>query len=80
MCHAWITHWTVTRAPPTIPKRRSMSNERTHGRNAREPFLARTRDRLAPRGPFLNRGARDKSPNRRTERANRRNEHGERPT
>ena len=49
MCHAWITHWTVTRAPPTMPRRRITRNERTHGRNAREPFLACTRARLAPR-------------------------------
>ena len=57
MCHAWITHWAVTRAPPTIPdddpRRRSTRDERTHGRNAREPFLARTRARLAPRAPVF---------------------------
>ena len=53
MCHAWITHWTVTRAPPTIPRRRSTRDERTHGRNACEPFLALTRARLAPQAPVF---------------------------
>ena len=53
MCHAWITHWKVTRAPPIIPRRRSMRNERTHGRNARKPFLVRTRACLAPRAPVF---------------------------
>ena len=53
MCHAWITHWTVTRVPPTMPRRRSTRDERTRGRNVREPFLARTRARLAPRAPIF---------------------------
>ena len=53
MCHAWITHWTVTRAPLTMPRRRSMRNERTHGQNAHEPFLVRMRARLAPRAPIF---------------------------
>ena len=53
MCHAWITHWTVTRAPPTMPRRRSTRDERTHGRNACEPFLARMRARLASRVPIF---------------------------
>ena len=49
MCHAWITHWTVARAILTMSRRRSTHDERTHGRDAREPLLARTRARLAPR-------------------------------
>ena len=53
MCHAWITRWTVTRASLTMPRRRSTRDERTHGRNVREPFLARTRARLAPRAPVF---------------------------
>ena len=53
MCHAWITHWTDTRAPTTIPRRRGTRDECTHGRNARVPFLACMRARLAPRAPFL---------------------------
>ena len=53
MCHAWITHWTVTRAPLTIPRRRRTRDERTRGRNAREPFVARTRACLAPRAPVF---------------------------
>ena len=73
MCHAWITHWTVTRAPLTMTRRRSTRNERTHGRNECEPFLAHTRARLAPRAPVLNRDMRNESANRRTE-------HGEHPT
>ena len=72
MCHAWITHWTVARAVLTMSRRRSTRDERTHGRDAREPLLARTRAYLAPRGPLLDRDARD-------ERANRRTEHGEHP-
>ena len=39
MCHAWIAHWTVARATLTMPRRRSTRDERTHGRNAREPFF-----------------------------------------
>ena len=42
MCHAWITHWTVARAILTMSRRRSTRNERTHGRDAREPLLAHT--------------------------------------
>ena len=42
MCHAWIAHWTVARATLTMSRRRSTCDERTHGRNAREPPLART--------------------------------------
>ena len=53
MCHAWITHWTVTRDPPTIPRQQSTRDERTHGRNVREPFLSCTRARLAPQAPHL---------------------------
>ena len=49
MCHAWITHWTVATAILTMSRRRSTHDERTHGRDAREPLLARTRARLAPR-------------------------------
>ena len=41
MCHAWITHWTVARAILTISRRRSTRDECTHGRDAREPLLAR---------------------------------------
>ena len=41
MCHAWIAHWTVDRATLTISRRRSTRDERTHGRNAHEPLLAR---------------------------------------
>ena len=48
MCHAWITHWTVARAILTMSRRRSTHDERTHGRDARKPLLARTRARLAP--------------------------------
>ena len=51
MCHAWITHWTVSRAVLTMSRRRSTRNERTHGRDAREPLLACTRAYLAPRKP-----------------------------
>ena len=53
MCHAWNTHWTVARAPLTMTRRRSTRDERTNGRNAREPFLARMRARLAPRAPVF---------------------------
>ena len=53
MCHAWITHWTDTRAPLTMPRRQNTRDERTRGRNACEPFLARTRARLAPRVPVF---------------------------
>ena len=53
MCHAWITHWTVTRAPLTIPRQRHTRDERTRGRNAREPFLVHTRACLAPRVPIF---------------------------
>ena len=53
MCHAWITHWTVTRAPLTIPRRRSTRDERTRSRNAREPFLVRMRAHLAPQAPIF---------------------------
>ena len=53
MCHAWITHWTVTRDPLTMTRRRSTRDECTRGRNAREPFLVRTRARLAPRAPVF---------------------------
>ena len=42
MCHAWITHWTVARAILTMSRRRSTHDERTHGRDARKPLLART--------------------------------------
>ena len=42
MCHAWITHWTIARAILTMSRRRSTHDERTHGRDAREPLLART--------------------------------------
>ena len=53
MCHAWITYWTVTRAPLTMPRRRSMCDKCMRGRNTREPFLARMRARLAPRVPIF---------------------------
>ena len=49
MCHAWITHWTVERAILMMSRRRITHDERTHGRDARGPLLARTRARLAPR-------------------------------
>ena len=42
MCHAWITHWTIARAILTMSRRRSTHNERTHGRDVREPLLAHT--------------------------------------
>ena len=73
MCHAWITHWTVTRVPPTIPRRRSTRDERTHGRNAREPFWRAREPVWRLERPFLNHGACN-------ERANPRTEHGEHPT
>ena len=41
MCHAWVTHGTVERAILTMSRRRSTRDERTHGRDAREPLLAR---------------------------------------
>ena len=65
MCHAWITHWTVTRAPPTMPRRLGTRDERTHGRDAREPFLAHTRAHLAPRAPVFEswRARRAREPN-----------------
>ena len=53
MCHAWITHWAVTRAPLTMPRRRSTRDECTHGRNAREPFLAHTRASYISNQAFL---------------------------
>ena len=73
MCHAWITHWTVTRAPLTISRRRSTRDECMHVPNVCEPFLARTRALLAPRAPVLNCDARNKC-------GNQRPEHGEHPT
>ena len=39
MCHAWIAHWTVARGTLTMSRRQSTRNERTHGRNAREPLF-----------------------------------------
>ena len=42
MCHAWITHWRIARTILTMSRRRSTHDERTHGRNAREPLLACT--------------------------------------
>ena len=53
MCHAWITHWTVARAILTMSRRRSTRDERTHGRDVREPLLARMPARLAPRAPVF---------------------------
>ena len=53
MCHAWITHWAVTRAPLTIPRRRSTYDERMRSRNAREPFLVHRRARFAPQAPVF---------------------------
>ena len=41
MCRARITHWTVARAILRMSRRRSTRDERTHGRDAREPLLAR---------------------------------------
>ena len=73
MCHAWNTHWTADRALLTMPRRRSTRDERTHGRYAREPFLAHTRAHLASQAPVFNRDAHD-------ERVNQRTEHGEQPT
>ena len=73
MCHDWITHWTVERAILTMSRRRSTRDERTHGRDAREPFWRAREPVWRLKRPFLNRDARD-------ERANRRTEHGERPT
>ena len=56
MCHAWNTHWTVARAFPTMPRRRITRDERTHGRNVREPFFG-----------ALNHEARNERANQRTE-------------
>ena len=57
----------------TVLDGRSTRSERTRGRNARKPFW-RVREPIWHREClFLNRNARD-------ERANRRTEHGERPT
>ena len=42
MSHAWIAHWTVASDTLTMSRRRSTRDERTYGRNAREPLLART--------------------------------------
>ena len=53
MCHAWITHWTVTRASLTIPRRRSTRDERMCDRNAREPFLVRMQACLAPQATLF---------------------------
>ena len=41
MCHAWIAHWTVTRATLTMSRRRT-HGRRTHARSerARTPFGA----------------------------------------
>ena len=53
MCHAWITHWTVTMASPTVPRQRSTRDEHTHSQNVRKPFLARMRASFVPRAPFF---------------------------
>ena len=37
----------------TMPRRRSMRDERTRGRNACKPFLAHMRAHLAPRAPVF---------------------------
>ena len=73
MCHAWIAHWTVARATLTMSRRRSTRDERTHGRNAREPLFGAHREPIWRERPYSNHGARD-------ERANQRTEHGERST
>ena len=74
MCHAWITHWAVNRAPLTMPRRRSTRDARTHGRNAHEPFFWRIREPIwRLERPFSNCDARN-------ERVDRRTEHGEHPT
>ena len=53
MCHAWITHRMVAKAPLMMPRRRSTRDERMHGQNACEPFLACMQARLAPRVPVF---------------------------
>ena len=73
MCHAWITHWTVTRAHRRCP------DDEAHATNARtvemraNPFWRAGKPIWHLERPFLNGGARN-------ERTNRRTEHGERPT
>ena len=53
MCHAWITRWAVARAILTMSRQRSTRDERTHGRDVREPLLALMRARLAPQAPVF---------------------------
>ena len=73
MCHAWITHWTVTRAPLTMPRRRSTRDEARAVEMHANPFWHVRKPVWRLERLFLNRDARN-------ERANRRTEHGEHPT
>ena len=78
MCHAWITHWMATRAPPTMPRRRCPDDE-ARATNActvemrANPFWHAPKPVWHLKRPFLNCGARDECANRRTE-------HDEHPT
>ena len=73
MCHAWITHWAVTRAPPPIPDDEArVTNARTVEMRA-NPFWCAREPVWRLERPFLNCDACN-------ERANQRTEHGERPT
>ena len=73
MCHAWITHWTVTRAPLTMPRRPSTRDEARTVKMHANPFWRIREPVWRLKRPFLNRDARNKRPNQRTE-------HGEHPT
>ena len=73
MCHAWISHLTVTRAPQRCPDDEARAtNARTVEMHA-NPFWCAREPVWRVKNPFLNHGVRD-------ERANRRTEHGECPT
>ena len=73
MCHAWITHWTVTRDPLTMPRRRSTRDEARAVEMRVNPFWRVREPVWRLESLFLNRDVRNK-------RANRRTEHGEHPT
>ena len=73
MCHAWITHWTATRAPRRCPDDEARATNARTVKMCANPFWRAREPIWRLERLFLNRGARD-------ERANRRTEHGEHPT
>ena len=73
MCHAWITHWTVTRVTLTMPRRQSTRDEARAVKMRANPFWRIREPIWRLEHPCLNRDTRN-------ERANRRTEHGEHPT